>query len=74
MTPICIKHNIEIRQDLEGICELCFYDLSVLSTQNMGIPDYYYCGYCGNKCNKEEIIEHATNKICIIQLVENGEN
>ena len=72
MTPICIKHNIEIRQDLEGICELCLYDLSVLSAQNMGIPDCYYCGNCGQKSvTQEEFVGHVESKECVARLVKN---
>lgn len=52
----------------DGLCEVCFEELSVQSVQNMGIPECFYCGYCGNKCTQEEIVEHVTNK-CYIKLV-----
>lgn len=73
MNPICIKHgtSIEITNTFGELCVECLEDAALQSAANMGIPDYYYCGYCGSKCNQEELMEHVTTKKCIIRLVEN---
>jgi hypothetical protein len=39
--------------------------------QDMGVPEYYLCGYCGDKCALEEIVEHIKSKKCFIGLVKN---
>lgn len=67
MTPICIKHGTELA--MLGMCSVCIEELAILSAQNMGTPNHYFCGYCGSKCNQEEIMAHTTTKKCYIGLV-----
>lgn len=70
MNPICIKHasSMELVDSLGNMCEACFVDASNQMIQNMGTPDFFYCGYCGSKCTQTELVNHVINK-CYVELV-----
>ena len=37
------------------------YNAAMQSLANMGIPDCFYCGFCGEKCiTSIDLIEHVT--------------
>ncbi len=71
MNTVCIFHDRELERDgiFAGNCIECLEEAAAKCAQNMGVPDYYYCGYCGSKCDREELVEHATTKRCMIRLV-----
>ncbi len=71
MNTFCIFHDREVERDgiFAGNCMECLEESAIRSAQNMGIPDFYYCGLCGNRCSREELEDHAKTKKCIIRLV-----
>lgn len=71
MNPICIKHRTKIEPFglFTEACLECIEEAAIQSAMNMGIPDYYICGYCGSRCSSGELIKHLETKRCIIGLV-----
>jgi hypothetical protein len=48
-----------------GFCEECFATAATKSALDMGIPDYFLCGYCGcKKITAKEMEEHIVNEEC----------
>lgn len=48
---------------LESLCLSCqvrIEEAAIQSALNMGIPEHYYCGFCGRKLSKNKLIEHLT--------------
>jgi hypothetical protein len=52
----CIKHKSELTHD---VCEDCLMHASEQMLSNMGTPDYFVCGHCGERFSPEAFSEHA---------------
>lgn len=61
MTLECLNPTRCISSDFPALCSNCMSnleDLAIASAANMGVPDYFYCGACGEKCDADKFAEH----------------
>jgi len=62
MTLECLDPTRCTPSDFLSMCPNCMLNLeklAIMNAANMGVPDYFYCGECGQKCDADKFAEHV---------------